>query len=206
MTALRFAPVTAESRADFEALFESPGAPKYCWCMAWRDMLNRQSATNEDRKQAMISRVTAGTPVGLLAYADGAPIAWCSVAPRETYRKLSPTRTRARPAYGPSPASTSAGNTASSASQPHSSTRQSSTPSRRAPGRSRPIRSIQSRRAIASWAFAACSPHAASARPARPARAVMWCGWRKADGFGIVRSSNLIPVRCRAHSDRKSPE
>ena len=29
-----------------------------------------------------------GEPVGILAYADGEPVAWCSVSPRETYRKL----------------------------------------------------------------------------------------------------------------------
>ena len=29
-------PVTKATRADFEAFFSSPGAPKYCWCMVWR--------------------------------------------------------------------------------------------------------------------------------------------------------------------------
>ena len=29
-----------------------------------------------------------GTPVGILAYVEGEPVAWCSVAPRETYRRL----------------------------------------------------------------------------------------------------------------------
>lgn len=36
----------------------------------------------------MKQRVCSGTPVGLLAYADGEPVAWCSVAPRSTYRRL----------------------------------------------------------------------------------------------------------------------
>ncbi len=30
----------------------------------------------------------AGVPVGILAYLDGEPVGWCSVAPRETYRSL----------------------------------------------------------------------------------------------------------------------
>jgi len=30
MSGLRFAPVSAENRADFEGLFEALGAPKYC--------------------------------------------------------------------------------------------------------------------------------------------------------------------------------
>ena len=29
--------------------------------------------------------VQAGTPVGILAYKDGQPIGWCSIAPRPTY-------------------------------------------------------------------------------------------------------------------------
>ena len=33
---LSFRPVTAETQADFEALFDAPGGPKYCWCMAFR--------------------------------------------------------------------------------------------------------------------------------------------------------------------------
>ena len=32
--------------------------------------------------------VAAGTPVGVLAYLDGEPVGWCSVAPRHTYVAL----------------------------------------------------------------------------------------------------------------------
>jgi len=34
--ALAFKPVTKATKADFEALFESPGGPSYCWCMYTR--------------------------------------------------------------------------------------------------------------------------------------------------------------------------
>lgn len=90
MTVLRFAPVTARMWTDFEALFETPGAPKYCWCMAWRHMPELQSATNADRKRAVESLVRNGTPVGMLAYWEDEPIGWCSIAPRNSLRKLSP--------------------------------------------------------------------------------------------------------------------
>lgn len=86
---LRFAEVTKATQGDFEKLFESKGAPSYCWCMAWRDMTNRQQASNAERKAGMMSRIAAGTPIGILAYSDGEPVGWCSVAPRGTYRKLS---------------------------------------------------------------------------------------------------------------------
>lgn len=42
----------------------------------------------EARRDAMARRVLAGTPIGMLAYLDGEPVAWCSVAPRETFRPL----------------------------------------------------------------------------------------------------------------------
>jgi GNAT superfamily N-acetyltransferase len=36
----------------------------------------------------MHARVKSGTPVGLLAYREGQPVGWCSIAPRETYERL----------------------------------------------------------------------------------------------------------------------
>lgn len=81
-------PVTAATWPDFEALFESKGAPSYCWCMAWRPMEKRAEANKADRKAAMHDAVRRRVPVGLLGYVGGEPIAWCSVAPRESYMKL----------------------------------------------------------------------------------------------------------------------
>ncbi|CAH2401950.1 GNAT family N-acetyltransferase [Mesorhizobium ventifaucium] len=86
---IRFTEVTRSTRADFENLFEQPGAPKYCWCMAWRHLENREHASNNERRRAMIALIEAGTPVGIVAHAEGKIVGWCSVAPRETYRKLS---------------------------------------------------------------------------------------------------------------------
>lgn len=83
-------PVTAANWSDFEALFEGRGAPKYCWCMAWRPMEERGSADNAARKQALHHRVRTGTPIGLLGYLDSEPVGWCSVAPRESFLRLSP--------------------------------------------------------------------------------------------------------------------
>lgn len=81
--------VEADTWPDFERLFEGKGAPKYCWCMAWRATKEESKQTDSaSRKRAMQSRVRSGMPVGLLGYLDGDPVAWCSVAPRSTYRPL----------------------------------------------------------------------------------------------------------------------
>jgi GNAT superfamily N-acetyltransferase len=74
---------------DFVALFESRGGPKSCWCMVWRATPAEAKRTDGvSRKAAFTRRVQQGVPVGLLGYLDAKPIAWCSIAPRPTYRDL----------------------------------------------------------------------------------------------------------------------
>ncbi len=89
---LAFAPVDPSRRIDFERLFEARGGPGYCWCMAMRrDEAGGIPRTNAERKRAIVSKIRRGTPVGILAYHNGEPVAWCSVAPRKTlavYRGL----------------------------------------------------------------------------------------------------------------------
>ncbi len=87
--ALTFREVELANWADMAALFESKGAPSYCWCMAWRPLAgDRNQISNAERKQALQAMVEAGTPIGILAYQDGQPLAWCSIAPRASYRPL----------------------------------------------------------------------------------------------------------------------
>jgi GNAT superfamily N-acetyltransferase len=83
---LTFKPVTKSTRDDFVALFESPSAPKYCWCMAWRADKEERKAPGPKRKPMMMKRIAEGVPVGILGYDKGKPVAWVSIAPKETYR------------------------------------------------------------------------------------------------------------------------
>lgn len=86
---LEIKPVDRSTWPDLERLFESKGGPKYCWCMAWRaDREERKHSDGASRKAFLKARVDAGIPVGILAFAGGEPVAWCSVAPKETYRRL----------------------------------------------------------------------------------------------------------------------
>ena len=86
---ISFTEVTRSTRADFENLFEQPGGPKYCWCTAWRKLPSREHVPNDEKKRTIISLIEADTPVGILAHVDDKTVGWCSVAPRETYRRLS---------------------------------------------------------------------------------------------------------------------
>ena len=84
---LEFHEVTPDRWPDFERLFEARGGPKSCWCMVFRSP-GGASTTSTARKAAMNQRVAAGTPVGILGYLQGEPIAWCSVAPKATFQRL----------------------------------------------------------------------------------------------------------------------
>ena len=90
---LGFREVDGDRWDDLVRLFEERGGPKNCWCMAWRGRpveSNRGSAKERKAalKAALHARVSGGVPIGLLAYHDGRPVAWCSIAPRVTYRRL----------------------------------------------------------------------------------------------------------------------
>ncbi len=74
---------------DLVALFESRGGPKNCWCMVWRATPAEAKHTDgASRKAALTRRVKQGVPIGILGYLNDRPIAWCSIAPRPTYRAL----------------------------------------------------------------------------------------------------------------------
>lgn len=53
--------------------------------MYWR---NRKLGHGEPKKRALGRLVRAGREPGLLAYEDGEPVGWVSVAPREEFRPL----------------------------------------------------------------------------------------------------------------------
>jgi GNAT superfamily N-acetyltransferase len=86
-------PVTPERWPDLVELFERRGprggrqnAPAYgCWCMFWRD---RSLEHGTPKKRAMAATVRAGREPGLLAYEEGVPVGWISIAPREEYQVL----------------------------------------------------------------------------------------------------------------------
>jgi GNAT superfamily N-acetyltransferase len=57
--------------------------------MWWRIPSNQFSANgNAGNRAAMESLVREGAPVGLLAYAEGEPVGWCSIAPRPAYGRV----------------------------------------------------------------------------------------------------------------------
>ncbi len=90
---LEIHPLTSDRWEDLVALFGEKGACGGCWCMWWRlarsAFLKGKGAGN---RRALGKIVRAGGVPGLIAYCDGTPAGWCSVAPREDYPVLSRSR------------------------------------------------------------------------------------------------------------------
>lgn len=60
-----------------------------CWCMSYRD-----SRVHGDERGAYMKNECEHEPgPGVIAYVNGEPAGWCSVAPRSSYRRLMNSRT-----------------------------------------------------------------------------------------------------------------
>jgi GNAT superfamily N-acetyltransferase len=81
---LAFQPVSPERWNDLVELFGPHGAYGGCWCMWWRIKRSEFDRNHgQGNRRALKRIVDSGTVPGILAYLEGKPIGWCSVAPRE---------------------------------------------------------------------------------------------------------------------------
>jgi GNAT superfamily N-acetyltransferase len=85
-------PVTPDRWDDLVALFGPSGASG-CWCMWWRqtnsEFDRRHGAGNRRALKRLVDRDRIP---GLLAYLDGRPVGWVSVAPREEFGRVERSR------------------------------------------------------------------------------------------------------------------
>jgi GNAT superfamily N-acetyltransferase len=86
-------PVTPDRWDDLVALFGPNGAYSSCWCMWWRltssEFDRRHGAGTRRALKGLVDR---GRVPGLLAYVDGKPVGWVSVAPREEFGRVERSR------------------------------------------------------------------------------------------------------------------
>ncbi|MEV0149573.1 MULTISPECIES: GNAT family N-acetyltransferase [unclassified Nonomuraea] len=82
----------ATSWPDVAAVLGPNGGSSGCWCLWFRVPGGEfRELGGDERRDRLRSLVESGTPTaapGLLAYADGTPVGWCAVAPREEYTRL----------------------------------------------------------------------------------------------------------------------
>lgn len=86
-------PLTSDRWKDLVALFGERGACGGCWCMWWRLARSAFVKGKGAGNRRALRKIVEGDGVpGLIAYFDGTPAGWCSVAPREDYPVLSRSR------------------------------------------------------------------------------------------------------------------
>ncbi|MDR7251732.1 GNAT superfamily N-acetyltransferase [Nocardioides sp. BE266] len=75
-------PASADRWADVARVMQTPGDPEACWCQVFRhpreDWDARPVSQNTVDLRALVE---GGLRPGLVAYDDGEPVGWCSVAP-----------------------------------------------------------------------------------------------------------------------------
>lgn len=87
--AIEVRPVTPSRWDDLVELFGASGG---CWCMWFRvtqaEFTPGARDRGRDNRRALRSLVEEGKVPGLLAYQDGRPVGWVSVAPREEFGRV----------------------------------------------------------------------------------------------------------------------
>ncbi len=91
-------PVSPETWPAFEDLMGERGGYGGCWCMAWR--LSAKAFDKEKgpgnraaMKKLVCDRQAPNTPPpGLLAFDGDEAVGWCSVAPRQQFKRLESSR------------------------------------------------------------------------------------------------------------------
>jgi GNAT superfamily N-acetyltransferase len=82
-------PVDSGRWPDLVSLFGPSGAYSGCWCMWWRIPGGEFSRNgNAGNRRALEELAQTNQPLGLLAYVDGEPVGWATVAPRPAYGRI----------------------------------------------------------------------------------------------------------------------
>ncbi|MGD9530727.1 GNAT family N-acetyltransferase [Pseudonocardia sp.] len=82
-------PVTPDRVDDFVAVANPNRRPTHCWCLAHRLTAKEVAELGPDRETAFRALCARENPPGLIGYADGEPVGWCSIGPRAENTRLS---------------------------------------------------------------------------------------------------------------------
>lgn len=92
MTDVQVRPLTAERWPDLVELFGPSGGFSNCWCTWWRQTGGEFDRGIRDKgagNKALLHGITMEhREPGLVAYRDGLPVGWISVAPRLEYGRV----------------------------------------------------------------------------------------------------------------------
>lgn len=90
-------PASAGLARDIAAVMSDCGDANQCWCAWWsRPRAEFEAGYGGGNKRWFMKRLESSPhPIGLLAYVNGEPAAWCAVAPRADHARLAKSRAMA---------------------------------------------------------------------------------------------------------------
>jgi GNAT superfamily N-acetyltransferase len=90
----QFAALSKDNWKDLVTLFGSNGACGGCWCMTPRLSSSQYHACKGERnKQLLHKLVVNNESLGVLAFQNGTPVAWCSISPKARLLEMKNSRT-----------------------------------------------------------------------------------------------------------------
>ena len=88
-TGVTIFPATPERWSDVAAVFEDGGHARKCWCAYWyRSNKDYRAGLDGPNKACFEKLVADNREPGIIAYVDGEPAGWLSVAPRTRFDRL----------------------------------------------------------------------------------------------------------------------
>jgi GNAT superfamily N-acetyltransferase len=88
-----FSAVSPGTAVDLASFSRAHGKFRYCSCMRWRATSSDFARLSKEERAAALHKLARSKePVGMLAYHQGVPVGWCSMAPRESYAALEHSR------------------------------------------------------------------------------------------------------------------
>jgi GNAT superfamily N-acetyltransferase len=82
-------PLTPDRWPDLVLLFGDRGDPAWCWCSWLRVRGSQHGRADSDRNRERLQRAAGlEPPPGLVAYRDGIPVGWVSIAPRGLFEGI----------------------------------------------------------------------------------------------------------------------
>ena len=83
-------PVTPERVDDFATVVNPNRRASHCWCLSHRLTAGEIAELGGDsREEAFRALCRRSNPPGVIGYADGEPVGWCSIGPRADNTRLS---------------------------------------------------------------------------------------------------------------------
>lgn len=82
-------PVTPDRVDDFVAVANPNRRATHCWCLSHRLVAKEiEELGRGSREEAFRALCERPNPPGVIGYADGEPVAWCSIGPRSENTRL----------------------------------------------------------------------------------------------------------------------